>query len=102
VNDATPVSREEFNMLRDQVAANLTRLDGIDTSGTRGVGVVQQQLMDLKGDVTELRVRLEKHEGEHQQVARDQRTARRWLVTAGIALLVALEGPMGYIIVHVR
>lgn len=102
MNDAGPVSREEFNMLREQVAANAVRLDHIDELGTRGVGIVQSQLMDLKGDVTGLAVRLEKHEAEHTQQARDQRTARRWLVTAGIALLVALEGPMGYIIVHVR
>lgn len=96
------VSRPEFDMLRQAVSENARRLDSIDQSGTRGVGVVQQQITDLAKDVAGLQVKFDKHESEHGQSERDRRSSRRWLVTSGIALLVALEGPLAYLVVHVR
>lgn len=95
-----PVSRAEFGMLAATVSENARRLDTIDQGGTRGVGVVQQQLMDLKGDVTELRTRFEAHEGDHKDEAKARLSSRRWAWSTAIAALVAVEAPLLYLIAH--
>ena len=95
-----PVSRAEFDMLRGQVDANAQRLDTIDQSGTRGVGVVQQQLMDLKGDLTELRTRFDAHETGHKEEEKARVSARRWAWSTAIAALVAIKAPLLYLIAH--
>jgi hypothetical protein len=84
------VSREEFAMLRDAVTENARRLDSIDRDGTRGVGVVQQQLMDLKGDVTALSVRFDKHEEEHRSDAVARQSAKRWAWGAAIGAVASV------------
>lgn len=89
-------------MLAARVADNATRLDNIDQSGTRGVGVVQQQLMDLKGDVGSLMTRLDKHEKSHVTESRERLSGRRWLVGAIIAFAAILETPILYVAAHIH
>jgi hypothetical protein len=90
-----PVSRGEFEMLARTVAENARRLDSIDRGGTRGVAVVQLQVSDLAKDVAKLAERLDQHERDHQQDARDRRTGRRYLITTVIAGATALAGLYG-------
>lgn len=77
------VSREEFTMLRDQVAEQARKLEAIDQGGTRGVGILAVQIQRLTGDFA-------RHEGQH-----DRDTARRradgWRL---LALVVGLVGPL--------
>jgi hypothetical protein len=94
-------------MLQRGVADNARRLDAIDQGGTRGVGIVQQQLMDVKGDLAGLTVRMDRHEQEHKDESREridsrikeqqrkdeERTAtRRFRIMATIAAAAAIAG----------
>lgn len=97
------VSRGEFDLLKQVVARNESRLDIMDTR------VVQAQLVDLVKDFAELKVdmnkRFDSHDLVHKQEAKDRVSGRRWLVGIGIAglgsmaaiLTVVLE-----ILVHVH
>lgn len=90
-----PVSRGEFDMLRDTVSTNAQRLDTIDQ-----LAVVQQQLTDLKGDVAELRIRFDTHEVDHKEAEKSRLSARRWAWSTAIAGLAAVEAPLLYLIAH--
>ena len=81
-------------MLASQVSENQRRIDVIDQSGTRGVGVVQVQLTDLAKDVARLSARLDQHEGEHQAEARDRASARWRLAALAVTLFAAIEAPL--------
>ena len=83
------VTRDEFNMLRDQVKANAERISAIDQGGTRGVAVVGVQVTEvikdvadvraeLRADVAELRDTLERHNDRHDQENRSRLAGRRW------------------------
>lgn len=106
---APEVTRGEFEMLRQQVGDNARRLDSIDASGTRGVGIVQVQLTDLAKDVAALRAqlhedvaglekRLDDHDTYHREQERQGIVSRRWIITTWIAVLVAVEGPLLYLV----
>jgi hypothetical protein len=95
-----PVTRGEFDMLVQQVNGNYARLEAIDQGGTRGVGVLQSQLMDVKGDLTRLETKFDAHEKEHQRTEADRRSSRRWAVGWALAALIALEGPMIALLVN--
>jgi hypothetical protein len=89
------VSREEFRMLADRVGGNERRLDEIDRSGTRGVGVLAVQLTELAKDMAA-------HEVKHDQ-ERDRRAAnRKWVWLAVIALVGAVDGPIVTVLLAVR
>jgi hypothetical protein len=92
------VTRGEFSLLVRQVQDNAARLEGLDSTGTRGVGIVQVQLTDLSKDVARLTARMDTHEVEHRRDQQERKAARRWQITAWIALLAMLEGPIIYII----
>lgn len=94
----TDVTRAEFDMLRQVVSDNARRLESIDTSGTRGVGVLQQQITDLAKDVSAVAVRQEKHDREHASDAKARASSRRWMIGTGIAFLAMIEGPLIYLI----
>ena len=97
-----PITRPEFEMLRQLVSDNIKRLEAIDQSGTRGVGVVQVQLTDLAKDVAGLVTRLDAHDGDHVREARERVAGRRWMIATVVAFLAAIEVPLGWLIVHVH
>jgi hypothetical protein len=85
------------------VADNAHRLDTIDQAGTRGVGVVQVQLVDQAKDIAALGVRMDQdikalsermdaHDKRHDVEERDRRAGRRWLVTTLVGGAAALGG----------
>lgn len=96
------VTRGEFELLRQIVTANQARLEGIDSSGTKGVAVVQAQLTDLVKDVARLEAevdkRLDEHLRVHVQDQRDRAAGRRWLAGTVIAVLVLLVAILSLVI----
>jgi hypothetical protein len=94
----TEVTRGEFDMLKSQVTDSARRIDAIDQSGTRGVGIVQVQLTDLAKDVAALGARMDTHDREHESEARDRRSSRRWMVATAIAFMAMLETPLIYLV----
>lgn len=74
-------------MLADQVRGNERRLDEIDRSGTRGVGVLAIQLQELSKD-------LAAHETKHDQERSARAAGRKWLIALGVAFLAAVDGPI--------
>lgn len=98
----TEVTRGEFDMLRTIVSANQGRLDSIDATGTRGVGVLQTQITDLAKDVAGLSARMDRHDEDHKRDEAARRAARRWMIATAIAALTAVEGPLVYVITHLH
>lgn len=88
------VTRGEFMMLTSQVTENGRRLDMIDQSGTRGVGVIQQQITDLAKDVAGLTVRMDRHESEHEADKRERASARWKLAALAVAMVASVDGPV--------
>jgi hypothetical protein len=78
-----PLTRGEFAMLAARVDENARRLDAIDTSGTRGVGVLQMQITDLAKDFAA-------HEQKHEQAESKRVTGRRWAIGAAIAAVASM------------
>jgi len=82
-----PVSRREFDKLDARVAA-------IDAGGSRGVVVVQERLIELSKEVARLdeqvKFRFEAHDKQHSDEKRDHVSGRRWLITTGIAGVIAM------------
>lgn len=87
-------TRGEFDLLKQMLTASQTRLDGIDSSGTRGVGIVQAQLVEVVKDLAELKAGVDKrfdaHMRVHEQDLRDRASGRRWLISTLIAAVVML------------
>jgi hypothetical protein len=100
------VTRGEFELLRQMVSANETRIASIDQSGTRGVGIVQQQLTDVVKDLVELKAemnaRFDAHMKTHEQDERDRVSARRYTLTTVIAALAIIVGLLLNITLHLR
>ena len=83
-------TRRELDMLR-------TRVDLMDTNGTRGVILVQERLADLGKDVAKLEGQMTAHELLHERDRKERVSGRRWLAgtvitTAGamVAILALL------------
>ena len=89
-NGATDVTRGEFQLLKDIVDRTQLRLDVIDDHGTRGIGVLQTQIIDLVKDVTDLNTRFDTHATVHQKEQDDRVKGRRWMAGAVIAALGSL------------
>lgn len=102
MNSPIEVSRGEFDMLARTVAENGRRLDTIDMSGTRGVGVVQVQLTELAKDVSALTTRMDRHIDDHEKEEKarlaQRRTTARWIIGTMIALVAVIETPLIYLI----
>jgi hypothetical protein len=95
------IARGEFELLKDMVKQDHTRMENIDIHGTRGVGILQQQVSDVKVDVTEvsadirtLRVdmdrRFDDHVRQHEAAEKSRVAGRRWLINTSIAFAVFL------------
>lgn len=80
-------SQRELDQLR-------ARVDMIDVQGTRGVGVLQTQVMELIKDLAELRAQAgswqERHDSQHAADTRERVIGRRWVVGTCIAIVVML------------
>jgi translation initiation factor 2 gamma subunit (eIF-2gamma) len=91
VTDDVLVTRGEFELLKQIVASNQARLEGIDQGGTKGVAVVQTQLIEVVKDLTELKAevnaRFDAHLKEHDQEALARSANRRWAIGTFIAAL---------------
>ena len=102
----TEVTRAEFGMLREMVNDNARRLDEIDRSGTRGVGALSVQVAEVIKDVADVRRDLSafrhEHAEQHQAEQSARTVTRRWLIGTLIAAFVAIEGPLTYLIAHLR
>jgi hypothetical protein len=85
------VSRGEFDLLKQIVAANQTRLENIDSEGTRGVAVVQSQMIQVVKDLAELKADVDKrfdaHRAEHEREADERSVARRYAVTTALVVI---------------
>ena len=97
MTDDVVVTRGEFELLKQIVASNQARLEGIDSGGTKGVAVVQSQLTDVVKDLAELKGEVDKrfdaHMREHALEAQARIAARRWAIgtaIAGLAIIVTL------------
>jgi molybdenum-dependent DNA-binding transcriptional regulator ModE len=98
------VTRGEFDLLKTIVASNQARLEGIDSGGTKGVAVVQSQLVDLVKDMAELKAEVDKrfdaHKAEHQLEARDRAAGRRYAVTTALVVIGLLVSILALVLRH--
>jgi hypothetical protein len=85
------------------------RVDTMDQTGTRGVGVIQAQLTDLARDVAKLEGQFTAHETEHRHEAekreQQRRAGSRWRISAAIAgsaSFAAVLALLIQILTHVR
>lgn len=74
------VTREEF-------LAMTRRMDLIDSTGTRGVGVLAVQIQEIAKDFA-------KHEEKHDREEASRAQGRRWLFMAAVAVIAAIDGPV--------
>lgn len=65
--------RREFERLE-------RRVDHLDQTGTRGVGVLTERVADLAKDVAKLEALMEAHERQHEQDRQERAAGRRWLI----------------------
>jgi hypothetical protein len=88
-------SQRELDMVR-------TRLEQIDVSGTRGVGVLQVQMTELVKDIGDLRAETRAwqvaHDREHEQERADRQAGRRWVVGAALAGFTAMIGALALLV----
>lgn len=79
--------RREFDRLEQ-------RVDQMDLTGTRGVGVLAERVTDLAKDVAKLEALIESHERQHELDRQERQAGRRWLVgtiaamSSGILVLI--------------
>ena len=81
-------------MLRQTVSDNAQRLNTIDHDGTRGVGVLQQQITEVVRDLAELKTETSSwqstHTQQHEAVQKERRETRRWVFGFAVAALASL------------
>ena len=106
MTDDVVVTRGEFELLKQIVASNQARLEGIDSGGTKGVAVVQSQLVDVVKDLAELKAEVDKrfdvHMREHVQEAKDRTAARRWAIGSFLAALAIVVSLLLNIAIRIR
>lgn len=92
-----PVTRGEFDMLRQIVTGNQARLEGVNA-----IAVVQTQITEVIKDLTELKADVTKRFDAHMEVHEQDQAARlngrRWQVGTLIAVLVLLVSILGLVI----
>ena len=96
------VTRGEFDLLRTMVTQTQARVEGLDAVGTKGVAVVQAQLVDLAKDVVRLEAdmgkRFDAHDRVHKDEAQARVSSRRWVIGITIAGFTALGGILSVVI----
>jgi len=103
VTNGTPdVTRGEFNMLKDKVDSNERRLESIDDHGTRGVGTLQTQIVELVKDVTELKTDLTRfiaeHSKTHKQESDERTSSRRWMIGMAVGAITMLAAVLTVVV----
>jgi hypothetical protein len=83
MSDSDPVTRGEFEMLKQVVSDNQARLLSIDEHGTRGVGIVQVQLNEVIKDLAELKTSFESEKQMRKQ-------SGRWRIDTVIAFMAMI------------
>jgi hypothetical protein len=82
-------SQREVDILRGE-------LQRLDDHGTRGVGAIQSQLVNMVKDLAELKAnvdtRFDAHQRVHDQDHADRISGRRWLIGTAIAGIGAMAG----------
>jgi hypothetical protein len=77
-----------------------------DLAAAVQAATLSSQVAELSKDVAELKAnvdhRLNDHEHQHDKEAAARVVSRRWLIGTAIAFLVAIEGPISYIVVHLK
>lgn len=100
------VTRGEFDLLKQIVASNQARLEGMDQAGTKGVAVVQTQLNEVVRDLVELKAEVDKrfdsHQRQHTLEARDRVNGRRWAVGTFLAALAIVVTLLLNITIHLH
>ena len=100
------VTRGEFELLRQMVTGNQQRLEGMDSGGTKGVLVVQTQLVDVIKDLAELKAEVDKrfdvHVLVHERDRADRVAARRWVIGTALAALAIVITLLLNITLHLR
>lgn len=98
------ITRGEFNLLKDLVQRNQDQLQSMDRDGTRGFGVLQNQIIDLLKDLTELKISLDlfrtTHLAQHEKEVKDRQSGRHWLIGMGIAGIASMSA-VGTLIIEV-
>ena len=96
------VSDREFQMLINHVNSIESRLESVDSGGTRGIGTLIMSVNEVNKDVTSLSVKLDEHERKHVNAERERRSSRRFWVTTLVAVFLAVETPIGWILFHLH
>ena len=92
------ITRAEFQMLADRVTANSQQMGNTAALAVQITEVIKD-VNEVKDDLRGFR---RDHESQHRAEASARVTSRRWAITALIAVWMALEGPIAYLIVHIR
>lgn len=77
------VTSREFDMLREAYNTLNRRVDAMDVSGTRGIGPLANEIVNLRGA-------MQSHELDHAKSA----ASRRFWIGIGAGFLVMLIGPL--------
>lgn len=96
------MSRREFDLLAGQVRDDRARVENIDANGTRGVGVIQNQQLQIVKDMSELKAdlntRFALHERVHEQDEAARRSRARWAWTFAIGFGSMLTGVLAVVV----
>lgn len=83
-------SQRELDFLRADQRALSQRVDELDAHGSRGVIVLQAQVVELVKDMGQMTGAFEQHQRQHQADARDRVVGRRWLIGTGLAGMASM------------
>jgi len=97
------VTRGEFDMLKEKTGSMERRIESIDNHGTRGVGALQIQVVEVLKDIAEIKVQFTSYLSEHVRTHREEKdqrlTERHWLIGIGIAGVSALAAILAVVVV---
>jgi hypothetical protein len=72
--------RRELDLLREGTRDLRQAISDLDNHGSRGVLQIQQQVLDLIKDMSEVKLALQVHEQQHEREEADRKVGRRWLI----------------------
>jgi hypothetical protein len=65
-----------------------------------GLAVLGVQVQQLSKDVAALEHELAAHRADHEAEAKDRLRSRRWIISAVIAVVGAVDGPLVAVLMH--